>query len=221
MFFATENFRIAIQLFWQRLPEALAITLTVTVGAVTIGAILGLALAFMRLASSKGISRTAQVIISVLRTVPVPSFMLLVYFFLVANVAIIQPAHAGMLALGILLSPYLAEIFRSGIQTVRQGQIEAALALGMSLQQVQQRVILPQALRIMLPAIGATLIVTLLNSAFVAAMGARDLTGMSRNIINAYFTSELYLVLALVYFIMAYPLSRLLSFFERRMKLYL
>lgn len=221
MFFNTENFRISLELFWQRLPEALAITITVTIGAVLIGSVLGLILAFMRLSQSPGILRAGQITISILRTVPVPSFMLLVYFFLIANVTIIQPVYAGMLALGIILSPYMAEIFRSGIQTVRKGQVEAALALGMSEQQVQQRIVLPQALRIMLPAIGATLIVTLLNSAFVAAMGARDLTGMTRNIINAYFTSELYLVLALVYFLMAYPLSRLLALLEKRMQLFL
>jgi polar amino acid transport system permease protein len=120
-----------------------------------------------------------------------------------------------MVALGFLLTPYMSEIYRSGIQNVRRGQIDAGLAMGMSEGLVRRRIVLPIAVRLMLPAIGAQIIVTLLNSSFVAVMGGKDITGMSRNIIFAWFTSELYFVVALIYFALSYPLSRALAWAER------
>jgi ABC-type amino acid transport system permease subunit len=72
----------------------------------------------------------------------------------------------------------------------------------------------------MLPAIGQLTVGTLLSSAFVALIGAKDMTGMARNIIFAYFSSELYLVLAVTYFIIAFPMSRALTAVERRMQAY-
>ncbi len=221
MFLTTENFRTALTLYLERLPAAFMVTLTVTLGAVLIGMVLGLMLALARLAPVPLVARAAQIAIAVLRTIPVPPFFLLVYFSIVSTIYTIEPAYAGMLALGILLTPFMAEIFRSGIQHVRSGQIEAGLALGMSEWLVRRRIVLPIALRLMLPAIGATIIVTLLNSAFVAVIGAKDITGMSRNIINAYFTSELYFVVALTYFMMAYPMSRILALLERRLIVHL
>jgi polar amino acid transport system permease protein len=69
----------------------------------------------------------------------------------------------------------------------------------------------------MLPAIGAQIVVTLLNSSFVAVIGGKDLTGMSRNIIYSYFTSELWFIVAATYFVVSYPMSRALSWLERRL----
>lgn len=218
-FFTTENFKQAFALYIERLAPALFVTSYVTIGAVLIGLSLGLVLALARLSSSVTLSRTTQIIISVLRTIPVPPFLYLVYFSIISTFFPIEPALAGTLALGILLTPYMAEVYRAGIQNVKQGQIEAARALGMPETLVRRRVILPLAIRLMLPAIGAQVVVTLLNSAFVAVMGGKDITGMSRNIIYAWFTSELYFVVALTYFIISYPLSRGLAWLERRLTL--
>lgn len=98
--------------------------------------------------------------------------------------------------------------------------IEAGRALGMSRTLSYRRIILPIATRIMLPSIGQITVGALLSSAFVAIIGARDMTGMTRNIIFTYFSTELYLVLAVTYFIIAFPLSRALTALERRMQTY-
>ena len=215
-FFNTENFRQAIALYIDRLPDAVLVTLYVTVGAVVIGMSLGLLLVAARLSTSRWLSRAAQAITSILRTIPVPPFLYLLYFGVI-SIQTVEPSVVGMVALGILLTPYMSEIYRSGIQGVRQGQIEAAVALGMSEAQVRRRVVLPIALRLMLPAIGAQIIATLLNSSFVAIMGGKDITGMSRNIIYAWFTNELYFVVAFTYFAISYPMSRGLTWLERRL----
>lgn len=217
-FFATENFRQALALYLDRLPEAALVTLYVTIGAVIIGMSLGLLLVAARLSPRPWLSRSGQAITSILRTIPVPPFLYLLYFGVI-SIRAVEPSVCGMVALGILVTPYMSEIYRSGIQAVRQGQIEAAMALGMSEAQVRRRVVLPIALRLMLPAIGAQIVATLLNSSFVAIMGGKDITGMSRNIIYAWFTNELYFVVALTYFVISYPMSRGLAWLERRLVL--
>lgn len=215
--FTSENFRQAFALYLERLPAAAYVTLYVTAGAVAIGMALGLLLVLARLSRSGVLSRTAQGITSVLRTIPVPPFLYLVYFGIISVAGPVEPSICGMMALGVLLTPYMSEIYRAGIHGVRPGQIEAGYALGMSTFLVYRRVILPISVRLLLPAIGAQVIVALLNSSFVAVMGGKDITGMSRNLIYTWFSNELYIVVAATYFAIAYPLSRLMAWLERRL----
>jgi His/Glu/Gln/Arg/opine family amino acid ABC transporter permease subunit len=219
-FFNNPNFVPAITLYFQRLPAAFLVTLTVTGGAVGIGMALGLLLALAYLSPSRWLSGPAQAIIYVFRATPVPPFLYLIYFGTLTLFYPIEPEYAGMIGLGILLAPPMAELFRSGIQSVRTGLIEAGRALGMSRTLSYRRIILPIATRTMLPAIGQLTVGALLSSAFVAIIGAKDMTGMSRNVIFTYFSSELYLVLAATYFVIAFPISRALTALERRMQAY-
>jgi polar amino acid transport system permease protein len=216
-FFTTENFRQSWILYVERLPDAAWVTLYVTLIAVAVGMMLGLVLVFARLSPSRWLARTAEGTTSVLRTIPAPPFLYLLYFGWIINIGPVEPSVVGAIAIGILLTPFMSEIYRSGIQSVRGGYIEAGSALGMSDVLVRRRIILPIALRLMLPAIGAQVVVTLLNSSFVAVIGGKDLTGMSRNIIYSYFTSELWFIVAATYFVVSYPMSRALSWLERRL----
>jgi His/Glu/Gln/Arg/opine family amino acid ABC transporter permease subunit len=216
-FFNSENFRQALALYLQRLPDAALVTLYVTAGAVAIGMALGLLLVLARLASAAWLARSAQATTLVLRAIPAPPFLYLVYFGVISTLGPMEPAICGMVALGVLLTPYMSEIYRSGIQSVRRGYIEAGLAMGMSDTRIRQRIILPIAIRLLLPAIGAQVVVTLLNSSFVSVMGGKDITGMSRNIIYSWFSSELYFIVAVTYFIISYPMSRAVSWLERRL----
>lgn len=218
MGFGSDVFRQVLQLYLMRLPGALVISLQVTSGAAAIGMVLGLVLALGYLASTPLISPLARALVYFVRAIPVPPFLYLVYFGILALVFPIEPAYAGMIALGILLAPYMAELYRAGIQSVGAGLIEAGLSLGMSGALVQRRIVLPIALRVMLPAIGQLIVGTLINSSTVALLGGRDITGMSRNIIYAYWTTELYMVVAVTYFVICYPISRVLTWLERRMK---
>lgn len=216
-FFTSDNFRQAWELYLRRLPDAVWVTVYVTLIAVVVGMVLGLLFVFLRLSPSRRLARIGEAMISVLRTIPAPPFLFLLYFATIINVAPMEPAIIGAVALGILLTPFMSEIYRSGIQSVRRGYIEAGEALGMSPALVRRRIVLPIALRLMLPAIGAQIVATLLNSSFVAIIGGKDLTGMSRNLVYSYFTSELWLVVAFTYLIVSYPMSRAVSWLERRL----
>lgn len=216
-FFTTDNFRQAWGLYFQRLPDAAWVTIYVTAIAVAVGMVLGLFLVFARMSSARWLARSAEGVTAVLRTIPAPPFLYLLYFGIIVNFGPVEPSVIGAIAIGILLTPFMSEIYRSGIQSVRRGYIEAGQAMGMSDGLVRRRIILPIAVRLLLPAIGAQIVVTLLNSSFVAIIGGKDLTGMSRNIIYSYFTSELWFVVALTYFVVSYPMSRGVNWLERRL----
>lgn len=207
-----------LEVFLDKLPGGLLVTLEVTLGSMLIGMTLGLLLALARLAPSPLISRAAGWLIVMGRSLPIPPVLLLVYFGML-GVAPIRPEEAGLLSLGLLLAPYIAELFRSGIQTVSGGLVEAAQALGMSAWTIRRRVILPVALRVMLPALGQIAVANMLNTAFISQIGARDITGIGRNIISTYFATWLWFIVAATYFILAWPLSRVLAWYERRNRL--
>ncbi len=211
---------VPLESFLEKLPGGLLVTIEVTVGSVLIGLVLGMALALLRLAPSPVGARVVQWVIVAIRSLPIPPVLLLVYFGLLA-VAPIAPEEAGLFALGLLLAPYVAELFRSGIEAVPPGLVEAAEALGMSGWTVRRRVVLPIALRVMLPALGQIAIASMLNSAFISQIGARDITGVGRNVINAYFATWLWFLIAATYFALAWPLSRLFAWYERRSALLL
>jgi His/Glu/Gln/Arg/opine family amino acid ABC transporter permease subunit len=204
------------QLYYRALPSAVFNTLLITALSVALGTLLGLGLAIMRLSRIRVVSATARLIIDVGRSVPILVVLYLVYFGILALVFAIPPVAAAILAIGLKLGVYMAELFRSGIRAVPRGQIEAAHALGMSGTRVQRRIVLPIAIRIMLPAIGQYTVGTLLDSSFASVIGAPEITGRSRNIIDLFFTTELWILVAATYVLLAFPMSRLFVQLERR-----
>jgi polar amino acid transport system permease protein len=214
--FSGPNFAQALHLFLTRLPGALLTTCIVTAGAVVVAVGTGVILALLRASRSRSIAMPAAALIYIGRCIPLPPLQFLIYFSLLSAFRL-DSIYAGMLAVGLYYVAPMGELFRSGIGSVPPGQIEAAFALGMDGGRVRRRIVIPIALRIMLPAIGQLVVGILISSSFVSQIGAKDLTGMARNIINDLFTPELWLVVAFVYFAIAFPLSRVLSWLERRM----
>jgi len=215
LYIGTPNFPISLVKYFSSLPKALLLTLEVTVGATIIALLIGLLLAVMRVSKSIYLSYPAGIIIYIGRCIPLPPLQLLVYLGITTYI-LMEPKYAGMIAVGLFTIPYMAELFRSGIQDVSIGMKEAGTSLGMSKLILAQRIIVPVAIRTMLPAIGQLMVGTMINSAFVSQIGARDITGMARNIINAFFSTELWLVVAVTYFVIAFPLSRAINWLERR-----
>ena len=209
-------FAQALATYLDRLPAALMVTLRVTAGASLLALVLGTLVALGRVSGMPALALVCAGVITIGRCVPLPPLQFLVYFLLLARFPI-DAASAGMLAVGLHFTPYMAELIRGGIAAIPKGQVEAAEALGFSNALVRRRVVVPLALRLMLPAIGQLVVGMLLNSAFVSQIGARDITGVGRNIINALFTTELWLVVAFTYFVIAFPLSRFLVWLERRL----
>lgn len=210
------NFFEALARFLASLPMALLITCIVTVGAVIVAIGVGLFFALLRAAAIPYVSKMAALVVYIGRCIPLPPLQFLIYFTLL-ELFRMDAILSGIIAVGLFNAAPMAEIFRSGIAAVPKGHLEAAAALGMSAVTCRRRVIIPIAIRTMLPPIGQMVVSTLISSAFVSQIGVKDITGMGRNIINDLFASELWLVVAFTYFIIAFPMSRILTWLERRL----
>src|SRR5688572_23816977 len=151
----------AWQLFWERLPEGLMNTLLLTLGAMAIALGVGALLGLARTSSVRVAAVGAAALLEVGRAIPTFVLLFLIYFGLLSYLLPISTFHTAMLALGIHASFFVAEIFRSGIQSVPRGVIEAATALGMSAKRIAWRILAPIAIRIMLPMLAQITVGTL------------------------------------------------------------
>jgi polar amino acid transport system permease protein len=129
----------------------------------------------------------------------------------------IPQAIRGAAALSLFYAAFIAEVFRAGIQSVDQTQSEAGRALGLSERQIMRKVVLPQAVRNMLPALGNDLISLMKDTSLVSVLAARELTQMGRLYAGSTFRNrETYLILMLIYVVLTLSLSLLLRWYERK-----
>ncbi|AAM23789.1 polar amino acid transport system permease protein [Caldanaerobacter subterraneus subsp. tengcongensis MB4] len=199
--------------------SGLIMTLKLTFLAVTIGVLMGLFIALMKMSSIKPIKLVASSYIEVIRGTPLLVQLLLIYNGLMQFGMNIPAFTAGVSALAINSSAYVAEIIRAGIQAVDPGQNEAARSLGMTHAMAMRYVIIPQAIKNILPALGNEFIVMLKESAIVSVIGFADLTRQAdiiQSVTYRYF--EPYIIIAAIYFVMTLTFSKLLSLFERRLR---
>ena len=190
---------------WQGLVFSVQLTLAATAG----GLLLGTWLAVARLSSRRWLSWPAAAYINLMRSVPL--VLVLLWFFLLIPFAIGRPLGAewsAVITFTLFEAAYFAEIVRAGIQSVPAGQKQAAMALGMSGPQSMRLVILPQALRNMLPVLFTQAIILFQDTSLVYAIGAYDLLkgfeSVGRNFNRP---METYLVAAGVYFLICFSLS--------------
>ncbi|MGP4115187.1 ectoine/hydroxyectoine ABC transporter permease subunit EhuD [Streptomyces sp. 4N509B] len=128
-----------------------------------------------------------------------------------------SPLVTGVIGLGLHYSTYTAEVYRAGIDGVPVGQWEAATALSMPRVRTWTAIILPQAIRRVVPALGNYVIAMLKDSPMIAMIGALDMLGEARTFSNNTFTSETYLVVGVAFIVIAYPASLLIRALERRL----
>ena len=190
---------------WQGLVFSVQLTLAATAG----GLLLGTWLAVARLSSRRWLSWPAAAYINLMRSVPL--VLVLLWFFLLIPFALGRPLGAewsAVITFTLFEAAYYAEIMRAGIQSVPKGQKQAAMALGMSGPQSMRLVILPQALRNMLPVLFTQAIILFQDTSLVYAIGAYDLLkgfeSVGRNFNRP---METYLVAAGVYFLICFSLS--------------
>jgi amine acid ABC transporter, permease protein, 3-TM region, His/Glu/Gln/Arg/opine family len=157
--------------------------------------------------------------IHLFRGTPLLLQILIVHFGLVAQVLGRTDAIvAAIVALALNSAAYTAEIFRAGIQSIDKGQTEAALSLGMTRGQAMRHIVLPQAIKRMIPAFGNEFIVLIKDSSLVAIITAPELMYWTRSAAAQYSKVwEPYLFAALVYLVLTYSMSKLLKFVERKM----
>ncbi len=205
---------------WPRLMRGALTTLELTALAISIGFALGLLLALGRVYGNKPIYAISTAYVQFIRGTPLLVQLFLIYYGLPQFEIRLPSLTAAVIGLGLNSAAYQAEYFRGAIQAIKMGQMLAARALGMSTLQAVLYVILPQALRLVIPPWSNELIYTLKYSSVAYLIGAPELmaTGLiiaSRNF--RYF--EVFLIVAFIYLVLVLIVSKLLDLLERRVSI--
>jgi polar amino acid transport system permease protein len=202
------------------LLEGTLLTIAISLASIGLGSIIGLAVAFGKMSSRWYLTYPMASFINFFRGTPLILQILLVHFglvplFLGATNAIV----AAIVALSLNSAAYTAEIYRAGIQSIDRGQREAAQSLGMNRFQMMRYIILPQAIRRMIPAFGNEFIVLIKDSSLISIIAVPEIMYWSNAMRGEYYRVwESYLTAACIYFILTYSLSKLLAYWERRMQ---
>ena len=194
-------------------------TLFLALFTVLLGVILGTFISLMRLSSKKLIKFIATAYIEFIRGTPV-LIQLYIIFYSLPKIGIVLPDFvAAIVTLSINSAAYVAEIIRAGIQAVDKGQMEAARSLGLSHGNSMRYIIIPQAIKNILPALGNEFITVIKESSIVSFVGIAELSYNADTIRGITFIPfEPLIIAALLYFVMTFSLSKLIGHFERRMK---
>ena len=195
-------------------------TVLMSFTAIAISMVVGLAVALPGMSSSKGWRRFNRVYVEVVRAVPILVLILWVYYGLPQLMGIsIGVFGAGVLALALSDSAFQAEIFRAGIQSVNRGQYEAARTLSLNYVDTMRFVILPQAIKRILPALGNQFVYMLKMSSLVSVIGMQELTRKANElVVTEYRPLEIYTILVLEYLVLILAVSGVFRWFESRMQ---
>ncbi|WP_240664058.1 ABC transporter permease subunit [Macrococcus sp. DPC7161] len=199
--------------------QGVGFTVLLSLLGVVFGSLLGGLFSFMKLSSNKLLKAIAWIYIEFIRGTPLLVQVFLVYFGTTAVLGLDLSAFiCGTIALIINCGAYIAEIIRAGIKAVDKGQMEAARSLGMTHKQAMNKVIMPQAIKNILPALGNEFITVIKESSIVSVIGVSELMFNAQVVQGASFDPFTpLLIVAVVYFILTFGLSRILGIFERRM----
>jgi polar amino acid transport system permease protein len=194
-------------------------TLRLAIPAIILGFILGIFIGLARLAASCWIRVPATVYVELFRGVPL--VMVIFWFWFIIPVLLRAPLPEYWVALSAFVvfeAAYLGEIVRAGVQSVPRGQVEAATATGLTSAQLMRFVVLPQALKNMIPALVTQFIVLFKDTSLASIIGYVDLTKAAQIVNNREIRPfELYLFIAVVYWLCTYGMSRYARYLERRL----
>lgn len=213
-----------MQLFW----EGLVCTVSLSALSVVAGFILALVLATMRLAKFKPLRFVATTYVELFRATPMMVQLFLIYHVALAGVSLptfklfgfirFERFIPGVIALSLNSGAYLCEIVRSGIQSVDLGQTEAARSLGLTAWQNMRYIVLPQAMKNILPAIANEFVTIIKESSIAWTIGVQDIMGAVNSVTAATFSmAEPLIVATCIYFCLTFPTSKVIQHFERKM----
>lgn len=201
------------------LLQGLKITLIISLVGLVFSLIIGLLTAVLRLSTSFVGRGLAVLYLEVSRNTPLLIQIFCIYFVL-GPVLDLQRLPAAILALSLFEGAYTSEILRAGIQSVAKGQLEAARSLGLTTFATYRHIILPQALRTVLPPLTSQAISLVKDSALVSTIAIYDLTMQGQKIIaESYLTFEIWFTVAAMYFSITFLLSLVVGILEKRLKL--
>lgn len=199
------------------LPDGVVKTFQVTVFSILLALVIGLVAGLGRISRVNLINRVATVYVEVIRGIPLLVQIFYIYYAL-GRIVRIPDIASAVIAMSVCYGAYMAEIVRAGIQSVPGGQMEAALALGLSRRQAMRHIILPQTFRIILPPIGNEFIALLKDSSLVSILAVSDLLRRGREFAAQTFEYfETLTVVALVYLVLTLFFSWLVGLMEARL----
>ncbi len=206
--------------YWKLMLEGFGNTIVITLGALLIGVVIGTVIAVVKYCAEdvyalKPLEWLCNVYVTAIRGIPVVVLLLIFYFIIMTKA---EGITVGILTFGINSGAYMAELIRSGINAVDKGQMEAGRSLGMSRLQATRRIVFPQAMRYILPAIGNELIALLKETAVAGYVAVVDLTragNLVRN--NTYDAVNPLLIVAATYLLVVVLLAKMLGKVERRL----
>lgn len=194
------------------------VTIEITAFSVAVGFFIGLFVGIARISQFKVLRVLAAIYADCIRGTPLLVQIFLIYFALPMVIGQrVEPFIAAVAACGINSGAYVSEIFRAGIQAIDIGQMEAGRSLGMTWWQTMYSIILPQAVRNILPPLGNEFIAMLKDSSLVSVIGFEELTRRGQLIIaQTYGSFEIWMTVAILYLIMTLAISRIVSLLEKR-----
>ena len=222
-----EDFQVAFKYF-ELFEQGLVCTVTLSFLTVIFGFVLALVLALMRLSGIAPLKFLATAYVEVFRATPLMVQLFLVYYVLLADINLpvfklfgiirFERMVPGVIALALNSGAYLSEIIRSGIQSIDLGQTEAARSLGMTQWQNMRHIILPQAIKNILPAIANEFVTIIKESSICWTIGVQEIMSAVNSIKAATYTcGEALIIAACVYFCLTFPTSKIIEHFERKM----
>jgi len=206
---AVEFFPILLQGVW--------LTIVVTIGSLALSTVLGLFWALMRVSGIGVLAGLSAGLINVIRGIPIIVLLFYLYFVMPDLGVTLSALQAAILGLGIAYSAYQAENFRAGIEAIDKGQIEAAQTIGMGWWLTMRRVVLPQAVKIVLPPYGNIMIMMLKDSSQASTITVAELALQGKLIASSTFkNTSVFTLVALMYLTMSIPLILLVRHFEKK-----
>jgi len=214
-----------ISVYGHLLLKAMGQTLLMALCGLCFACILGLIFGMMSVIKNRICNWIARIFVDVIRGVPMIVLAYFVFFgipYACKNILQINftltALSAGTICLALNCGAYMAEIIRAGIQSVDKGQMEAARSLGLPYWRAMQRVVLPQAIRTMIPSIINQFIITLKDTSILSVIGFPELVNSAKNIIAINFQSfQVWAIVAVMYLIVITALSKLAQVLERRL----
>jgi polar amino acid transport system permease protein len=200
--------------------DGTSITLFLSFFGVALGVMLGVILALMKLSKNILLKSFSTAYIELVRGTPLLVQLYIIYYGLPRLLGVdFGDITLGIVAISLNSAAYVAEIIRAGILSIDKGQMEAARSLGMPHNMAMINIIIPQAFKNILPALGNEFIVLIKESSIVSVVGIHDLMYNADTVRgNTYLPFEPLIIAALIYFVITFILSKLLNLLERRMR---
>jgi polar amino acid transport system permease protein len=199
------------------IPDGILRTLEVTVLSIVFSLFVGLITGLGRISRVPIINRIATIYVEIIRGIPLLVQIFYIYYAM-GKLIRVPDITAAVIAMTVCYGAYLGEIFRAGIQSIHKGQMEAAIALGLTRGQAMIRIILPQTVRVVLPPLGNEFIALLKDSSLVSILAVSDLLRRGREYAaKTFYYFEALTVVALVYLVMTLFFSKLVALMEERL----